>query len=478
MAGSRREADLEAQNAELRAENTLLREQVAALTAEVEELKRRLGQNSRNSSKPPSSDPPMSRQERRKLARERAKESLRKAGGQPGHEGKHRQMAPPEQVDETFEHLPERCSGCGHGFGGEEQRIGEPVIHQKWELPPIRPLIFEHRLARLRCPGCGKPTLAGLPAGVSGSAFGPKLEAHIATLAGVFRLSRRQVAQVVREVFGIEISVGAVDAAIMRMSAALADPWAALAEAVREAEVVHADETGWRLAGAQQWLWLGASALAACYRIDPSRSQAAAKELLGEDFGGIVVSDRYAAYHFLDVLQQQLCMCHVIRQLVELSEREGATGRRGTELVEAARGAIGVHRRYLEEGHDRAWLRTELEPLRSRIRALLEQGARGHNRRERSLCGALLEEYEALWTFCEVPGVEPTNNVAERALRPAVIMRKTQLHTVSEQGNRWIERILSVNETCRLQGRAVLDYLVEAADAAHRGVTAPSLVPP
>ena len=232
-----------------------------------------------------------------------SKESLRKAGGQPGHEGKHRQMAPPEQVDETFEHRPERCSGCGNGFDGSEQRLGDPLIHQKWELPPIRPLIYQHRLLRLRCRCCGKPTLAGLPAGVSASAFGPRLEAHVATLAGVFRLSRRQVAQVLREVFGIEISVGAVDATIMRMSAVLADPWQALREAVREAEVVHADETGWRLGGAQQWLWLAASALAACYRIDPHRSQAAAKELLGEDFGGFVISDRYAGYHFLDILQ-------------------------------------------------------------------------------------------------------------------------------------------------------------------------------
>lgn len=181
----------------------LLREQVAALTAEVEELKRRLGQNSRNSSKPPSSDPPMSRQQRRALARERAKESLRKAGGQPGHEGKHRQMAPPERVDEAFEHRPGRCSGCGHGFDGSERRLGEPRVHQKWELPPVAPLVHEHRLLRLRCPGCGKAQLAELPKGVSASAFGPKLEAHIATLAGVFRLSRRQVAEVVREIFGI-----------------------------------------------------------------------------------------------------------------------------------------------------------------------------------------------------------------------------------------------------------------------------------
>lgn len=386
-------------------------------------------------------------------------------------------MAPPERVDEVCLHLPERCR-CGHAFEGSEERVGEPVAHQEWELPPARPLVIEHRRARLACSACGRARLAELPPGVTPSAFGPRLEAHIATLAGVFRLSRRQVARVVEEMLGVAISTGAVDAAIMRMSAVLADPWAALAEAVRGAEVANADETGWRVSGAQHWLWLGASALVACYRIDPSRGQAAAKELLGEDFGGIVVSDRYAGYHFLDVLQQQLCWCHVIRQLVELSEAKGATGRRGAELVASGREVIAVHRRYLEEGRELAWLREELEPLRGRIRALLEQGTRGHNRRERNLCGALLEEYEALWTFCEVPDVSPTNNTAERALRHAVIMRKVQGGTQSEQGNRWIERILSVNETCRLQGRAVLGYLVEAADAAHHGRPAPSLVPP
>jgi transposase len=171
-------------------------------------------------------------------------------------------------------------------------------------------LIFEHRLHRLVCPGCGRACLAGLPAGVSASAFGPRLEAHVAMLAGVFRLSRRQIVQTVEEVFGIPISLGAVDRTIMRMSAVLADPWAELREAVRRAEVVHADETSWRLRGAQQWLWLAASALYACYRIDPSRSQRAAKDLLGEDFGGFVICDRYAGYHFLDVLQQQLCWSH------------------------------------------------------------------------------------------------------------------------------------------------------------------------
>jgi transposase len=450
---------------------------IRRLEDRIEELERRANRSSGNSSMPPSSDPPKSRAERRRAARELAKRSMRKAGGQPGHEGKTRELASSERIDERFHHLPCACA-CGHRFSGEEERLGEPVTQQKWELPPIEPLVFEHRLWRLVCPRCGKARLAELPDGVSGSAFGPRLEAHIATLAGVFRLSRRQVADVVSEIFGISISLGAVDRTLMRMSAALADPWAELRAALRQAEVVHADETGWRLAGAQQWLWLGAAALFACYRIDPSRSQRAAKELLGEDFGGFVVSDRYVGYHFLDVLQQQLCWAHVIRQLSEISERTGAPGRLGRRLVKSAREVIARHRAYLEGGHDLAWLQAELAPLREQIQALLDKGRRSRHTRTANVCAGLLEEYDALWTFCEVLGIEPTNNAAERALRHAVIMRKTQLGTNSDKGSRWIERICSVRETCRLQDRSALGYLIDVAVAGHHRRPAPSLVPP
>jgi len=454
-----------------------LLEEIAALRERVEELERRQNRGSGNSSMPPSSDPPMTRQQRRALARERAKASQRKPGGQPGHEGKSRELAAPDRVDERFEHLPRACE-CGHCFDGTEERLGEPVTHQKWELPRVEPLVFEHRLHRLVCPGCGLGRLAELGAGTSGSAFGPRLEAHIATLAGVFRLSRRQVRDIVREVFAIPISLGAVDQTIMRMSASLADPWAELAEAVRRAEVVHADETSWRLKGAQQWIWLAASALCACYRIDASRSQRAAKELLGEDFGGLVVSDRYAGYHFLDILQQQLCWAHLIRQLTEISERFGAAGKLGRALVKMAREVFDRHRDYLVHGHELRWLQAQLAPLRKRIEALLRKGARGRHPKTASFCAGLLEEYGALWTFCEIPDIDPTNNAAERALRHAVIMRKIQLGTHSERGSRWIERICSVRETCRLQGRSPLVYLTEVASAAHDRLPAPSLVPP
>jgi transposase len=171
-----------------------LQNRVVELAGRIEELERQINRNSGNSSMPPSSDPPMTRQQRRAEARRRAKESLRKQGGQPGHEGKSREMAPPERVDEIFEHLPAPCE-CGHPFDGSEERLGEPLVHQVWELPPIAPLIAEHRHHRLLCPACGTGRLAELPAGVTASAFGPRLQAHIAALAGIHRLSRRQVCE-------------------------------------------------------------------------------------------------------------------------------------------------------------------------------------------------------------------------------------------------------------------------------------------
>jgi transposase len=281
-------------------EVVVLREENAGLRERIEGLEGRVGQNSGNSDLPPSSDRPVSRAERRRAAREAYKRSMRKSGGQPGHQGKTREPVAPERVDKRFEHPPDRCD-CGHVFDGSEERVGDPVIHQQFELPVTRPLVFEHRRLRLRCPACAKATLADLSAGAL-SGFGPRVDAHIAMLAGVFRLSRDQVREIVVEVFGVPACKGSIDNAIMRMSAILADPWAGLRGAIRRAQVVHADETTWRLRGAQQYLWVAASALVACFRIDPTRSQRAAKELLGEDFGAFVVSDRYSGYHFLDVL--------------------------------------------------------------------------------------------------------------------------------------------------------------------------------
>ena len=468
------------------------RQLLVELVERVEELERLLNRTSRNSSVAPSSDPPLTRQQRRQLARERAKKELQrqkreahKQGAQPGHEGSSRLPAEPEQLTAApLDCLPQRC-GCGHRFAGGEERVGEPVCHQQWDLPVIVPEVREWRRLRLRCPGCGKPALAELPAGVSASAFGPRLHAHVAVLAGVHRLSREKIAELVRESYGIEVSTGAVDMMLRRVSRVLCDPWRELHEAIKTAEAVHADETTWLCRSDSCWLWTVTTALLVCYRIDPRRTQEAAKRLLGEDFGGFVTSDRYVGYHWLDILQQQLCWAHLIRQMTELSERPGHSGRLGTRMLDLAGQVFAVHRERTPAlaAADRpdhpalASLREQLQPLREAFHALLEQGANSKHTKTGRFCAGLLDEYDALWTFCDVPGVNPTNNDAERAMRGPVILRRISGGTQSERGNRWIERILSTIETCRRQDRSTSEYLHDAIDASLHGRPIPSLVP-
>jgi transposase len=222
-----------------------------------------------------------------------------------------------------------------------------------------------------------------------------------------------------------------------------------------------------------------------CYRIDPRRTQEAAKRLLGEDFGGFVTSDRYVGYHWLDVLQQQLCWAHLVRQLTDLSERSGKPGQLGHRLLELAGEVFACHREHVgalanadHPDHPALIaLREQLGPLRETFHELLEQGAEGKHAKTARFCSGILQEYDALWTFADVPGISPTNNDAERAMRGPVVLRRISGGTQSERGNRWIERILSTIETCRRQGRSAQAYLHDAIDASLHYRPIPTLVP-
>ena len=252
------------------------------LEARVSELEQRLNRSSRNSSLPPSEDPPSAQ------PRPRRPGSGRPRGGQAGHEGRNRPLLPLERVDELIEYWPERCRACARDFR-EEERVdaAAPQRHQVCELPPIAVTVSEHRLHRLRCPRCAAETRAELPAAVPRAAFGPRLQAAVATLAVRNRVSRRDSSELVRDLFGAELSTGSVDAIVSRAGGALAVPYARLLRHVRGAPAVNIDETGWRLRGKQRTLWGLLSARAAVFRIAPDRHEREAKALLGEDFAGI-----------------------------------------------------------------------------------------------------------------------------------------------------------------------------------------------
>jgi len=436
----------------------------------IAELERRLNRNSQNSSVPPSADPPEA------PPRKRAPSSGRKRGAQHGHKGHGRRLAPIEAVDEVIEHWPERCA-CGHRFTGAERRpLGKPARHQVAELPAIAVRLTEHRLRRLRCPDCGALVRATLPAEVPASAFGPRLQAAVATLAVRNRVSRRDTVELAGELFGAHLAAGSVDAILTRTAEALAAPYEELLRDIRAAPAVNVDETGWRLRGSKRTLWGALTGRTALFRIAADRHEREAKALLGDHFSGIASSDRWWAYDYLDAEQRQLCWAHLVRDLTAHAEGLGAQKQFGEAGLEIAKRVFAAWDLFRADS-DRAQLAARIDPLKEELRSVLEAAARKspRHRRHRGFAKNLLKRWPALWAFVRVPGVEPTNNHAERGLRGAVIYRKLSLGSQSEAGERTIERLLSASVTCRLQKRSLFIYLSDALAASIRGDPVPSL---
>jgi transposase len=441
------------------------------LAVRVAELEQRLNRSSRNSSLPPSQDPLSAPPRAGKPG------SGRRAGGQPGHEGRNRSVFPLEQVDEVVEHWPERCHACARRFA-EDERIDAtaPQRHQVAELPPIAVRVSEQRLHRLRCPACSAETRAQLAAGVPRGAFGPRLQAAVTTLAVRNRVSRRDTSELVRELFGAELSAGSVDAIVHRAGEALEQAHARLAAQIRSAPAVNIDETGWRLRGGKRTLWGALTPRAALFRIAPDRHEREAKALLGEQFEGVVCSDRWWAYDHLAPERRQLCWAHLVRDFT--AHREGLAAQRefGEAGLAIAGGVFEAWDEFRASG-DRARLRERIAPLEQQLRSLLMHAARKSTKTKyhRLFAKNLLKRWPALWTFTLVEGVEPTNNHAERGLRGAVIYRKLSLGSQSEQGERTIERLLSASVTCRLQGRSLFAYITDVLSASIRGDPIPVL---
>jgi transposase len=442
------------------------------LEARVAELERRLSRSSRNSSLPPSQDPPWA------PPRPGGRGSGRKRGGQPGHEGRHRRRLPPEQVDEVVEHWPERCQACARVFAARELvDWAEPWRHQVAELPLIAVRVSEHRLHAVCCPDCATATRAALPRGVPRSAFGPRLQAAVVTLAVRNRVSRRDATELARELFGVELATGSVDAIIHRAGEALAAPHTRLEQEIKSAPVVNIDETGWKTAGASRTLWGALTSQSAVFRIAAGRHGFEARTLLGERFAGIVCSDRWRGYDYLDPSQRQLCWAHLLRDFTAHSEGMADQQRFGEDGVRIARDLFGAWEGYQQDG-DRARLQAHIAPLQDKLRALLEHAACKSTKTKyhRLFAKSLLKRWPALWAFAHLDAVEPTNNHAERGLRGAVIYRKLSLGSQSEQGERTIERLLSASITCRLQKRSLFAYLADVQSASIRGDPIPALI--
>jgi transposase len=444
-----------------------LHDQRQQLQAERERSRR----DTTNTSVPPSQNPLDGRKPKRTKT-----PSGRKRGGQPGHADTSPGLIPPEQLTEPpIPCLPDACQQCQFPLAGAAADDAVFTIHQVVELPPLTPEIREYHRYACTCEHCGQTTLGPLPAGVPAGGYGPRLQAFIALCTACYHLSKRQVEELLTGTFDIPIALGTICNIEHRVSAAVAEPVAEAQQQLAHAAVVNADETSWPEQPRKSWLWVGVTAFLAVFLVRPRRDLASAQALLGANFAGVLGCDRYSAYR--RVQRRQLCWAHLDRDWQALIDRGGTSRRLGRQLAQRTDELFHLWHRVRDGTLLRSIFQIDVGPIRRAVADCLRQGARCAHPRTAGTCADILAQEEALWTFVDVAGVEPTNNAAERVLRQAVLWRKKSFGTRGAQGSRFVERLLTVVASCRLQGRNVLDYLTTACVAALTHQPAPSLLP-
>lgn len=445
-----------------------LEEQLAAAMAVVAALQEKVGKNSRNSSKPPSTDSP-----RDKKQYPEKKKSGRKQGAQPGHKRSERKLFPPGDLRSSRDVLPSACVHCGGRLAGKDPN---PHQHQVIDLPRIKALVDEWRLHKLTCPTCGKQTRAELPEGVPACGFGPGVDGVVGVLAGMCRLSKRTTSTVMGDLFGVPMCVGSVVATQTRVANALEVPHKEAHEFAKAQGVKHSDETTWWELCKRAWLWTLATPLVIVFCVMPDRSGASAENMLGR-VSGILNSDRAGAYDHWDAMLRQLCWAHLERDFRAIAARPGRAGELGKELVEETE-RMWVWWKRLKAGElSRTTFRGYMRRVRLRVEALLEGGTEYEHDKTRRTCKKVWKLRAGLWNFVKHEGIEPTNNLAEQAIRFAVLWRKMSHGTQSSKGSRFVERIATVVATLAKQVRSVIGFLRQACEAHRSGGIAPSLLP-
>ena len=465
----------------------MLEARLREMEKRVAELEDRLRANSSNSSTAPSSNPLWAPQLKPK------KPTGRRPGGQHGHQGHHRTLLPVEQVDAVVRHVPQVCEHCQAPLSAAAAAAPDadaaaaaagdsppPTLtltltlrsrHQVAELPPRAVVITEHQSYACRCGRCGHSTTEPIPAELRRTCTGPRLDAALCYLSAFVHGSRRAVEDVAGELLGCPLSLGTILTREAEMSAALEASYKQVQEHVRAAPAKNVDETGWRRAG--RWLWVAATRTAALFRIDRGRNWHGLQNLLGELVRGTICSDRHGTYDRLKLRRRAVCWAHLKRDFQRWVERGGGTTWLGTQGLDITKDVCRLWRRFKEQRLARSTLRRSLAPLRRRMSDLLQRGLGCGVDKARHFCRNVSKVFPALWTFAHVEGIEPTNNHAERMLRPAVIWRKKCFGSHSPGGCRYAERMMSVIQTLRLNGRRIIEFLTDTLHAHRRSLPAP-----
>lgn len=458
----------------LRAQVVALTEQVAVLTRRVAELEERLGKSPRNSSLPPSSRHPHAKPPTGKP------KSNRKPGGQTGHPRHQRALIPVEDCHEVIALAPAACRRCGASFGDAAAYRVElaPLRHQVWELPEIKPLVTEYQQQRWTCRGCGEATCAALPDGVPLGTAGARLVTFAAMLMGCFRQSKRRVAMFLEQVLDQPCSPGWVVKLQNQATAALRPAYEELQARLPAQAYVSLDETPSKQGPMKAWLWTAVTGAFTVFALRATRGACVVAELLGDAYAGVVSCDRAKAYFPIGATARlQWCWAHLKRDFQALIDGgDGQAKRLGHNLMRPTKDLFRCWSRCRDGTITREEFQRLMQPIRQEVDALLLRGAFSGNARLIGMCEPLYEHRDWLWTFVDVPGVEATNNAAERALRHAVIWRKLSFGTQSAAGSRFVETILTFVETCRQQRRNLFATLTEAIQAHQNSTQPPTLL--
>jgi hypothetical protein len=456
-----------------------LLEERKQMKEKIEELEEKLNKNSSNSSLPPSKNGfganVKSKKKPLKIQAPRNKQE--------------KKLYSPEECVACHEEKPAACNSCGYELTGEDT---QPYRHQVVELPVLNPYVTEYRLHELECEHCGEKTRAALPEGVSPKSYGVRLAAFVAMMSAENRQSYRQIQGLLSQVFRIEKSRGTLNEMRQEVSISVEK---AVAEAMAYAQqqpAANSDETGFKQqnkdggnpSNKKAWLWVMVTPLVSVFMVTLSRGQEAAKQILG-GFAGFLGSDRCECYSWVDVEKRQLCWSHLLRDFQAMAERTGASNETGEALL--ARGYRLFHwwHRVKDGKMSKEQFREAVKLLRVGIRQELEltadmelgKGEKTPHAKTVRTCRKLLKVEKAMWTFVYHEGVEPTNNSAERALRTAVIWRSLSFGSQSEEGSKFVARMLTVNTSLKAQRRSILDFLTESVHAARLGLKYPSLIP-
>jgi transposase len=443
----------------------LLLTRIAELEARVAELEggRKTPQNS---SLPPSSQHPHAKPPARK------RKSKRKRGGQPGHAKHERPLIPTDQCDDVRILKPSHCRRCERKLVGNDP---DPLRHQVWELPEIKPLVTEYQLHRLPCP-CGATTCAELPPGVPQGQSGPRLMVFTTFLMAFYRQSKRRTAHFLTTVFGQPCSAALTVKIQNQVTAAVRAVYDELAAKLPTEEHINADETATKQENGKAWLWTFVARAFTVFTIRATRAATAVDQFLTGNFHGIVTCDRAKMYW--RARRIQWCWAHLKRDFQGLIDRGDPQAKRlGYDLRRMTCKLFEHWGNYRDGTISRAAFVRRMAPVRREVKRFLLRGINSGNKSLVGMCRELYEHREWLWTFVREEGVEPTNNAGERALRHAVIWRKLSFGTQSAAGSRFVETMLTLIETCRQQDRNPLEYLTSAVEAHLAGQPAPSLLP-